>query len=152
MKNLLLILCLCFTATMIIAQGSVTVTTTVTNNKGGTKDVKTTTSVDGKVVKIIDKGNVEDKDVDNTIVNNTSESLSFLKKTNSKVKAGPDGEGDVVIGKIPSGIPPIVLTTGDGPNIPDYPSNSIIYRYDNMDELNSNYQSDLQDAIKIIMK
>lgn len=155
MKNLFLLFCLCFSMTVVNAQKkkNITISVDVEENSGGNNDVTTTTSVDGKIVKVDPVGNVDDKDVDDVIDASVSKGLEAAKGSKG-VKAGPNGEGDVVIGKMGGGdVPPIIFTTGgDDDRTPDFPEGSIIYKYKSVSDMQNNYRSDLRNALDQIMK
>lgn len=146
MKKLILLVCLFFAVVGLQAYAgeTLTIVVTVKENNGGGYNVNAQSRDDsGNLIANPTHYAAEKKDIPDAAASAVKE---VVKTVGSKVRAGPDGEGDVVIGKIPRGdFPPIILTTGS--EKPGLPKGSFIMNYKGIDALQSKYRRDLTRAI-----
>ena len=136
-------------------EGDLTVVLVVSTNPQGGHDVTATSSgEDGKPIAKVETYAESEEEISSAAADAVGE---VLKKTpngsgGSKVKAGPDGEGDVVIGKLPTGgkdggLPPIILTTADRSDVSGLPSRSVFKSYTNVRAMQQGYKRDVERAV-----
>jgi len=170
MKYLNFLFCLLLSASLAYGQSNsgdestTTVTTTIKKNPNGGYTVhsiaesSTETNAAGDPMRGGSMENADsEEDVAATVASTSADAVERLGKMTSKVKAGPNGEGDVKMGGMPGkpskgDFPPIVITIGEGDRGPKIPTGTVVLEYKNQAQFKSSIRRDASKAVDAMLR